>query len=84
MNRPQIEVADIFRKYGAAYRQTHALPINQLRVMHAIEICRTKILGGHVDKCNNNDCAKKRISYNSCRIRLNSISSKRMPPANIL
>jgi hypothetical protein len=61
-----VEVADVFRQYGPAYRQTRKLPVNQLRTMHAIEICRTAELGGHVDQC---DCGHTRISYNSCRNR---------------
>jgi hypothetical protein len=61
-----VEVADVFRQYGPAYRQTRKLPVNQLRTMHAIEICRTPELGGHVDQC---DCGHTRISYNSCRNR---------------
>jgi hypothetical protein len=60
------EVADIFRHFGPAYRAAHKLPLNQLRVMHAVEICRTAELGGHVDQC---DCGHIRISYNSCRNR---------------
>ena len=60
------EVADLFRQYGPAYRETHKLPTNQLRAMHAIEICRTAELGGHVDEC---ECGHTRISYNSCRNR---------------
>ncbi len=61
------EVADVFRLHGASYRKTHKLPLNQLRTMHAIEICRTKELGGHIDECE--DCGHLRISYNSCRNR---------------
>ena len=61
-----VEVADIFRHFGPAYRQIHTLPVNQLRTMHAIEICRTAELGGHVDQC---ECGHIRISYNSCRNR---------------
>lgn len=62
-----VEVADIFRKYGPSYRQLHELPLNQLRTMRAIEICRTAELGGHVDECDT--CGGIRISYNSCRNR---------------
>lgn len=61
------EVADIFRQYGPSYRQLHELPLNQLRTMRAIEICRTAKLGGHVDRCDT--CGTIRISYNSCRNR---------------
>jgi hypothetical protein len=62
-----IEVADIFRKYGPDYRKSHHLPLNQLRTMRAIEVCRTAILGGHVDECDS--CGHLEISYNSCRNR---------------
>ncbi|MFH1626133.1 MAG: IS91 family transposase [Pseudomonadota bacterium] len=64
---PSIEVADIFRSYGPAYREAHKLPYNHLRVMRAIEVCRTAVLGGHKDKCDN--CGHLEISYNSCRNR---------------
>jgi len=62
-----IEVADIFRRHGPAYRASHRLPRNDLRAMHAIEICRTSFLGGHKDRCDN--CGHLEISYNSCRNR---------------
>jgi hypothetical protein len=67
MPRPALELADIFRQHGAAYRAAHALPLQQLRVMRAIETCRTAALGGHVEKCSH--CAHTQISYNSCRNR---------------
>ena len=69
MTRPLIEVADIFREHGPAYRAKHrtALLPEQSRVMRAIEICRTAALGGHVEACL--DCGHQRISYNSCRNR---------------
>ena len=59
-----MEVADIFRAHGEAYRQTHALTPEQLKVMGDIEACRTAILGGHVDTCNH--CGHEVPSYNSC------------------
>lgn len=62
--RPCFEVADIFREYGEAYRQTHALTSEQLKVMGDIETCRTAVLGGHVDTCDR--CGHKVPSYNSC------------------
>ncbi len=62
-----VEVADIFRRYGSDYRQSHSLPLRHLRAMHAVEICRTAALGGHRDKCE--DCGHVEISYNSCRNR---------------
>jgi hypothetical protein len=69
MSRPGLEVADIFRRFGAVWRaanQAH-LSLPQRRVMTAIEICRTAALGGHVERCE--DCAHTRIAYNSCRNR---------------
>jgi len=60
-------VADIFRQHGPAYRESHRLPRNHLRVMRAIELCRTSVLGGHKDRCD--QCGHLEISYNSCRNR---------------
>ncbi|MHA6732450.1 IS91 family transposase [Devosia sp. A369] len=67
--RAAIEVADIFRASGPAYRIAHAghLSLDQLKVMSAIEACRTAALGGHVEACP--DCGHQRIAYNSCRNR---------------
>lgn len=62
-----IEVQNIFQQYGAAYRQMHKLPLNQLKTMSAIEVCRTSVIGGHVDECDK--CGHIRVSYNSCRNR---------------
>lgn len=64
-----LEVADIFRAAGPAYRATHAghLSLIQLKVMTAIENCRTAAMGGHVEACE--DCGHWRIAYNSCRNR---------------
>ncbi len=62
-----IEVADVLRQYGPDYRESYNLPRNQLRTMHAIEVCRTAALGGHVDQCDS--CGHQKISYNSCRNR---------------
>jgi hypothetical protein len=67
MPRPTLEVADIFRRHGAAYREAHSLPLEQLRVMRAIEVCRTAVLGGHLEECDH--CSKTRNAYNSCRNR---------------
>jgi hypothetical protein len=66
---PSLEVADIFRIAGPVYRAAHAghLSLHQLRVMSAIEHCRTAALGGHVEACQ--DCGHWRIAYNSCRNR---------------
>jgi hypothetical protein len=67
--RPAVEVADIFRRRGPAWRASHAghVSLGQLKVMSAIERCRTAALGGHVERCE--ACAHLRISYNSCRNR---------------
>jgi len=67
--RPALEVADIFRDRGPAWRKAHAGHVNleQLKVMSAIESCRTAALGGHVARCE--DCAHTTIAYNSCRNR---------------
>lgn len=65
MARPGLEVADIFRDHGPAWRRAHAghVSLGQLKVMSAIESCRTAALGGHVEACE--DCAHTRIAYNS-------------------
>lgn len=67
--RTSLEVADIFRSAGPAYRAAHAghLSLGQLKVMTAIENCRTAALGGHVEACD--DCGHWRVAYNSCRNR---------------
>lgn len=62
-----VEVADIFRHHGPEYRLSHRLPLTHLRVMRAVEVCRTAELGGHKDRCA--DCGHIEISYNSCRNR---------------
>ncbi|MFG5380097.1 IS91 family transposase [Yoonia sp. R2-816] len=69
MPRPKLEVADIFRAHGAAYRRQHDghLNLTQLKVMSAIETCRTAALGGHVAACTK--CGYEHIAYNSCRNR---------------
>ncbi len=69
MARPALEVADIFRHHGAAWRKANAghVSLGQLKVMSAIENCRTAALGGHVARCE--ACAHTLIAYNSCRNR---------------
>jgi len=69
MPRPALEVADIFRDHGPAWRQANAghVSLDQLKVMSAIERCRTAALGGHVERCEK--CAHTIIAYNSCRNR---------------
>jgi Putative transposase/Transposase zinc-binding domain len=69
MARPLLEVADIFRDHGSAWRDANRghVSLGQLKVMSAIESCRTAALGGHVARCE--DCAHTTIAYNSCRNR---------------
>ena len=69
MARPVLEVADIFRAHGAAWRKANTghVSLGQLKVMSAIESCRTAALGGHVARCE--DCSHMQIAYNSCRNR---------------
>ncbi len=69
MARPRLEVADIFRSHGPAWRTANAghVSLGQLKVMSAIVTCRTAALGGHVERCE--DCAHERLAYNSCRNR---------------
>jgi len=67
--RPALEIADILRRHGPAWRAARAghVSLDQLKVMSAIETCRTAALGGHVEGCE--DCGHRRIAYNSCRNR---------------
>ncbi len=69
MSRPKLEIADIFRGHGPAYRFANKghISLAQLKVMNAIERCRTAALGGHIARCE--DCAHEHIAYNSCRNR---------------
>ena len=69
MPRGAAEVADVFRRYGDAYRQQHSTSLStaQRRIMTAIQRCRTAALGGHVEQCD--ACGHQRICYNSCRNR---------------
>jgi hypothetical protein len=69
MVRPSLEVADIFRDHGAAWRQANRghVSLGQLKVMSAIERCRTAALGGHVARCEG--CDHIQVSYCSCRNR---------------
>jgi hypothetical protein len=69
MDRPKLEVADIFRRYGQVYRDKHgaSLSCQQRRVMHSIEVCRTAALGGHLERCD--QCGHERNAFNSCRDR---------------
>jgi ssDNA-binding Zn-finger/Zn-ribbon topoisomerase 1 len=69
VSRPALEVADIFRGHGPAWRKANAghVSLGQLKVMSAIESCRTAALGGHVTRCEK--CSHTLIAYNSCRNR---------------
>ena len=71
MARPSLEVADIFRDHGSAWRLANAghVSLDRMKVMSAIERCRTAALGGHVARCENGACAYTVVSYNSCRNR---------------
>jgi hypothetical protein len=71
MPRPSLEVADIFRDFGPAWREANRghLSLGQMKVMSAIESCRTAALGGHVARCENDACGHTAIAYNSCRNR---------------
>jgi hypothetical protein len=66
MDRPKFEVADVFRRYGEAYRHEHGASLStaQRRAMTAIEVCRTAALGGHLEQCDH--CGHQRNAYNSC------------------
>jgi predicted Zn-ribbon and HTH transcriptional regulator len=65
--RRGVELADIFRAYGESYRRDHPLPVSHLKVMQAVERCRTTALGGHIERCDS--CGFERPAYNSCRNR---------------
>ncbi len=71
MARPALEIADIFRDHGAAWRFANRrhVSLGQLKVMDAIVSCRTAALGGHVARCENGACGHTAIAYNSCRNR---------------
>src|SRR5262249_62055161 len=68
MARSGLEVADILRDHGPAWREANRghISLEQMKVMSAIERCRTAALGGHVARCENEGCAYTVISYNSC------------------
>jgi Putative transposase/Transposase zinc-binding domain len=65
--RPRWQVADVFRLYGDDYRNRHPLPAAHRKVMHAIEVCRTEALGGHLERCDS--CGFERSLFHSCRNR---------------
>src|SRR5947207_12211641 len=80
MSRPALEVADIFRDFGAAWRTANAgyVSLGQLKVMSPIENCRTAALGGHVMRCE--DCAYTTIAYNSCTAAVTGIAPNARAP----
>ena len=65
--RGGVELADIFRAHGESYRRNHPLPVSHLKVIQAVERCRTAALGGHLEQCDS--CGYERPAYNSCRNR---------------
>ena len=71
MSRSSLEVADIFRAYGQAWRKANVghVSLEKMKVMSAVERCRTAALGGHVARCDNDKCGHIHIAYNSCRNR---------------
>jgi hypothetical protein len=84
MARPALEVADILRDHGPAWREANRghVSLEQLKVMNAIERCRTAALGGHVARCENAACGHTEIAYNSCVMGkfLNGESGRRKRP----
>src|SRR5262249_9084711 len=68
MARPALEIADVFRDHGPAWRLANAghIGLGQMKAMTAIERCRTAALGGHVARCDNNACGHTIVAYNSC------------------
>ena len=66
MTHAALEVADVFRRHGEAFRRRHGDHLGRVerRVMAAIEVCRTPALGGHIEQCD--DCGLIRYAYNSC------------------
>lgn len=67
MESPTLEVADVFRRFGASYLEQYPSSVQQRRVMAAIIACRTAVLGGHLERCDR--CPHERYAYNSCRDR---------------
>ena len=65
--RRGVELADIFRAYGEAYRRNHPLPVSHLKVIEAVERCRTAVLGGHIERCDS--CGfESQPAYNPCSL----------------
>ena len=68
-NSPAFELADILRQYWDKFARTYKVNYHHVKVIHAIMSCRTKVLGGHIEKCSNRDCDYEKNAYNSCRDR---------------
>ena len=68
MSRPKLEIADVFRDHGPGWREANRghVSLGQLKVMSAIESCRTAALGGHVMRCEDAACGFTKVTYNSC------------------
>jgi Transposase zinc-binding domain len=75
--RGGVELADIFRAYGESYRRDHPLPVSHLKVIQAVERCRTAILGGHIERCDS--CGFERPAYNSCLMESTSLWGVLLP-----
>lgn len=67
--RPKYEVAEIIQEYGDDFYRKHKVSFQAKRTLYALSVCRTAVLGGHVEKCNSEKCGHERIAYNSCRNR---------------
>ena len=66
MNRPDVEIASVIKRFGAEYCMQYHPNNYQLTVLNALQQCRTAELGGHKDRCDNDSCSYERFSYNSC------------------
>jgi hypothetical protein len=71
MSKPAVELAEVVRRFGAAFLQAYgaSLSLVQKTVLRALVLCRTSALGGHLEQCDNPDCCYQRPAYNSCRTR---------------
>ena len=67
--RPKFEIADVIRRYALGFLVKHKISNHQKKVLTALMKCRTKTLGGHIEKCSNPDCEHETNAYNSCRDR---------------
>lgn len=67
--KPAHELAQVIQRYGADFVRTHNPLGYHQKVLRAISICRTSVLGGHVERCDNHECRHERVAYNSCRNR---------------